>query len=154
MAGLLSQGCDDCADRNLQTPAAQSRPVASAPATQATPVSSAPARALEAVSNAGHYFVRVTPHPDPIPDNELFTLDVYVAAADHCDVPLKNVDVRVDAQMPEHQHGMVTQPKLERVGDRFRVEGMQFHMSGLWELYVDISVGGVTERAQFRIEMP
>lgn len=152
---LTILGCDDSrADRSAPLQTLDSRPGASKPATQSASATQSAPRAMEAVSNAGKYFVSVTTHPSPIPDNELFELDLYIAAAAHRDKPLTDIDVRVDAQMPEHQHGMVTQPNLVRVGDHFRVEGMQFHMSGHWELYVDISAGGETERAQFRIEMP
>ena len=59
----------------------------------------------------------------------------------------------VDAAMPEHEHGMNTQPQVERAGDRFVVRGMMFHMSGYWEMYFDVEHEGVTERAQYEITL-
>lgn len=145
------------------TGAAGSQPASSATSAASHPATASAAHAatsaarsantLEALSNGGKYFVRITPRPWPIPLNELFELEVSAAAANQRDVALTAIELRVDAAMPEHQHGMATEPKLRRSGNSFVVEGLQFHMSGWWELYVDITVGGVTERAQFRIEL-
>jgi hypothetical protein len=53
--------------------------------------------------------------------------------------------LRVDATMPEHQHGMNYRASVRPQGpDRFIVEGLLFHMPGRWELRFDINAG--TER--------
>ncbi|WP_299641851.1 FixH family protein [uncultured Ruegeria sp.] len=52
-------------------------------------------------------------------------------------------EVRVDATMPAHQHGLNYAPKITALGDGvFRADNMLFHMPGLWELRVDASFGG------------
>ncbi|WP_058278370.1 hypothetical protein [Ruegeria atlantica] len=52
-------------------------------------------------------------------------------------------EVRVDAIMPAHQHGLNYAPKITALGDRvFRADNMLFHMPGLWELRVDTNFGG------------
>jgi hypothetical protein len=57
-----------------------------------------------------------------------------------------------DAAMPEHGHGMTQVPRVEKVEPgHFRVSGMRFHMSGRWEMYLDVVRAGVTERAQATI---
>ena len=38
-------------------------------------------------------------------------------------------------------------------GNSWKAEGMLFHMSGHWELYVDITQGGATERAQMDVDL-
>lgn len=60
----------------------------------------------------------------------------------------------VDAQMPEHAHGMNVAPtiSLDKNGSG-RSDGMLFHMSGRWEVDVDIDDGFTVERAQWNIEM-
>ena len=45
----------------------------------------------------------------------------------------------VDAIMPAHQHGMKYTPTIVDLGDgMFRVDGMLFHMPGVWEIQVDV----------------
>ena len=52
-------------------------------------------------------------------------------------------EVRVDAIMPAHQHGLNYAPKITALGDGvFRADNMLFHMPGLWELRVDANFGG------------
>ncbi len=51
--------------------------------------------------------------------------------------------MRLDAIMPAHQHGMNYTPKVTALGDgTFRVDDMLFHMPGLWELQVDVDING------------
>jgi len=45
----------------------------------------------------------------------------------------------VDAEMPDHRHGMNYRPRLTVTGPgRARVEGMVFHMPGRWDLLFDL----------------
>jgi len=60
----------------------------------------------------------------------------------------------IDARMPHHQHGMVTQPICTTLAPGcFRIEGLQFHMLGRWELYFDVTRDGLTERAMEVVEL-
>ncbi|WP_413719319.1 hypothetical protein [Silicimonas sp. MF1-12-2] len=44
----------------------------------------------------------------------------------------------IDVSMPAHQHGMNYSPKISELGEgRFLVEGMFFHMPGVWQIRVD-----------------
>jgi hypothetical protein len=46
---------------------------------------------------------------------------------------------RVDAQMPDHRHGMNYRPSVTALGDgQWRVQGMLWHMAGRWELRLDV----------------
>ncbi|WP_170383475.1 hypothetical protein [Ruegeria atlantica] len=52
-------------------------------------------------------------------------------------------ELRVDAVMPAHQHGMNYLPVVTATGDGvFRVDDMLFHMPGMWELQVDFEYNG------------
>lgn len=103
------------------------------------------------VSNDQRYRVSYRTRPTSIPLHDLFQMDVLLRDAGGA--PLgPEVELRVDAAMPEHEHGMNTQPVARRLEQGlYRVEGMLFHMPGNWELYFDIRRGGVTERAQHSI---
>jgi cytochrome c peroxidase len=47
--------------------------------------------------------------------------------------------LKVEAQMPEHRHGMNYRPEVKRITDgRWRVEGMMFHMPGRWQLAFEL----------------
>ena len=104
----------------------------------------------EVRSNGGNYTVVFTPSPDPIPMNQLFDLMITIVPKAAAAAP----KVEVDARMPAHGHGMNRVPKVTRLTEgTVKAEGMLFHMPGHWELYVDITHGGVTERAQFDVHL-
>ncbi|MGH7313863.1 MAG: hypothetical protein ACREJV_11865 [Candidatus Rokuibacteriota bacterium] len=55
--------------------------------------------------------------------------------------------LRVDAQMPEHRHGMNYRARVSASGDgRYVAEGLLFHMPGRWRLLFDVERDGQTER--------
>jgi cytochrome c peroxidase len=55
--------------------------------------------------------------------------------------------LKVDAQMPEHRHGMNYAPTVRALGPgRWRAEGLMFHMPGRWELAFAVTAGGATDR--------
>jgi hypothetical protein len=59
--------------------------------------------------------------------------------------------VKLDARMPEHQHGMNYRPTVTVLGEgRYRSEGWLFHMPGRWELIFDL--GGERLTHSVRIE--
>jgi len=100
-----------------------------------------------------NYAVVYATRPDPIPMNQPFTLYVAVYEPDGTR-PLTDIDLTADAAMPQHQHGMNTQPSVTpHDTGLFVVRGMQFHMPGYWELYIDVTRNGITERAQFEVSL-
>jgi hypothetical protein len=93
----------------------------------------------EGTSAKGVYTVSYQPTPDPIPMNELFALDFAVRAAGKA-AP-DDTTFALKATMPEHGHGMQTEPVVTKKGaGLFHVEGMKFHMMGRWQL--DLTLGG------------
>ncbi len=49
----------------------------------------------------------------------------------------------VDAQMPEHRHGMNYRPTLTAKGPgHYVAEGFLFHMPGRWQLIFDVEAEG------------
>ena len=55
--------------------------------------------------------------------------------------------VRVDADMPEHRHGMNYRARVRHDGaGRYLAEGLLVHMPGRWRLLVDVERDGQAER--------
>jgi streptogramin lyase len=103
-------------------------------------------------SNGGRYQVELRNPPSPVPSNRMFGLELQVFEGCSSPKPLADVSLAVDAVMPEHRHGMTTQPVVQSLGNgRFRMAGMLLHMNGLWELHFDIIRGKVLERAQAEV---
>jgi hypothetical protein len=68
---------------------------------------------------------------EPIVVGEPFALEVLTCAGQRL--------TRVDADMPEHRHGMNYTPSLRELGpNRFRAEGMLFHMPGRWRITFEL----------------
>ena len=55
--------------------------------------------------------------------------------------------LKVDAQMPEHRHGMNYAPGVKPLGPgRWRAEGLMLHMPGKWEFVFEIRAAGKSDR--------
>jgi hypothetical protein len=60
-------------------------------------------------------------------------------------------DLKFDARMPQHNHGMVTQAQTEKIGPlQFRIKGVRLHMPGDWLLEFTV----VTPKGNTRLEVP
>lgn len=51
--------------------------------------------------------------------------------------------------MPEHDHGLPTQPQITSTLDNgdYLLEGVRFHMQGLWQLQIDFQFNGAAHQA-------
>ena len=81
--------------------------------------------------------------PSDISVGKHFSVDIEV-----CEKPgsPKVESLKVDAQMPEHRHGMNYAPTVTAVGPgRWRAEGLMFHMQGSWEFSFEVRAGGKTD---------
>ncbi len=79
--------------------------------------------------------------PAPIEVGRHFSVEAVVCASP----PARGL--RVDAQMPEHRHGMNYRARVSSAGDgRYVAEGLLFHMPGRWQLLFDVERDGRTER--------
>lgn len=82
--------------------------------------------------------------PPAIPLGAHFVLELAVCGADGRTTV---ESIAVDAEMPEHRHGMNYRPGLSPLGDgRYRAEGLLFHMPGHWRLIVEVRAGGRVDR--------
>ena len=90
-----------------------------------------------------HYMLAFRSDPIRIETGEPFALVLNVCTKNGKPAEL----VAVDAQMPEHRHGMNYRPSIvDADNGRYRAEGLVFHMPGRWELTFDVRAGEETER--------
>ncbi|HSW13390.1 MAG TPA: FixH family protein [Solimonas sp.] len=86
----------------------------------------------------GHYTVKVEQRPAPQLDAfQTWTIRVTDAGGK----PLDHARINVRGGMPEHGHGLPSQPRVSagtRPGE-YRIEGLQFSMPGWWEVSFYIS---------------
>ena len=109
-----------------------------------------PALPATICSNAETFSVTMRAAPETIPVGTLVDLEVEIAEGCKRGRPAgEGVQLRVDAIMRSHGHGMNTRPRTTPLGrGRFAVSGLRFHMPGRWEIYFDLVRGRVLERAQ------
>ena len=117
----------------------------SATAHAACPPPPAPARAIEGNGVQAAWW----PEPAILAVAQPFALLVQLC-------PVDAVLLRVDAQMPEHRHGMNYRPSVQPLGQgRWRAEGLLWHMGGRWELRLDVQPqGGAPQRLLQSVLLP
>jgi hypothetical protein len=106
----------------------------------------APTEAWNAVATEqGHFRLTWSADIDPITINRIHTWTVSVE--DREGRPVDGARVVVDGDMPEHQHGMPTEPEMtgQTGSGEYRIEGMKFSMPGLWEIEISVWAAGVTD---------
>ena len=90
-----------------------------------------------ATTDGGTWTVTYSTRPEPIALSENFDLTVTVTDAEG---PARNAALELAATMPDHNHGMNTDPTVTTHEDgTFTVQGMQFHMTGWWRIHADVS---------------
>lgn len=125
---------------------------------QAVPQAAAPpftmtAAAIEACSADGTYIVRWEPVGGSLPDAEPFDMRFEIKRADGKPVA-RTAGVIVDAEMPQHGHGMNLTPTIARAGDGlYLARGMLLHMPGRWVLSIDIEEDAIAERTQWYVDV-
>ena len=79
--------------------------------------------------------------PDPLRVDTHFALQIRACA------PLPIAALAVDAQMPDHRHGMNYKPTVVKAGnDGWRADGLLFHMPGKWEITFVVTTGQGVQR--------
>ena len=106
----------------------------------------------EQPTDGGTWTVSYAPTPDPLPFSENF--DLLLTLTDSGGAAASGVEgVVSSATMPSHGHGMNVEPVATDNGDgTWTASPFKFHMAGMWEVTVDVTAGGATERASFNVE--
>lgn len=104
------------------------------------------------VSSNKSFRLSYTPTPDPIPTNQHFRLKLLLQ--DKNNQMITGAKLKLDATMPDHNHGMNVKPKLKELGKGiYAVEGFLFHMPGYWEIKATIQHAGKTETVVFGVNV-
>jgi hypothetical protein len=89
----------------------------------------------------------------PLRVRELQTLPVLIT--DASGRPIEGARISVDGGMPEHGHGLPTQPKVRRAltGGVYEIEGLRFNMGGWWELKLAIEAAAGSDSVTFNLSL-
>jgi len=102
-------------------------------------------------SKTGTFNVSYMSDPEAIAANKIMSWKLKVETADNKAV--KDAEITVEGTMPEHGHGMPTQPKVKNNGDgTYLVEGIKFSMTGWWTVTFTIKAGGKTDMVTFNLQ--
>jgi hypothetical protein len=102
------------------------------------------------MSRGGLYRISYSAGEEPITINKLHTWTVHVETPDG--QPVADADVSIEGGMPEHNHGIPTQPQVTPAGaGDYRVEGMKFQMPGWWTVTVVVLAGDQQDSATFNL---
>jgi hypothetical protein len=93
---------------------------------------------LDKPSAAGMYRVALVPPAQAPAINQLHSWKVKLATPDGA--PVHGARFAVDGGMPQHGHGLPTQPRVTRelADGTYQLDGMKFSMTGWWEVKLDI----------------
>ena len=131
-----------------------------APAAQA-PAAAATSRPVDVPSNLDYSTTRIsdkslfrvsyTASTGTVLVNQIHQWTLHVETADGR--PVENADINVDGDMPQHGHGLPTQPRVTKYlgnGD-YLVDGLKFQMGGWWLMDFTITANGQTDVVHFNM---
>lgn len=69
--------------------------------------------------------------------------------------PIDGATIAVDGGMPEHGHGLPTQPKVRRAlgAGVYEIEGLRFNMGGWWELKLAVESPAGADTITFNLSL-
>ena len=103
------------------------------------------AQPMSSYSTNETYWVELETTPAPIPFNDEFSVMVSVFKNDKT-TPFENtLNIEIDAQMPEHEHGMNQRPSSEPSNSGTVADGFLFHMTGNWTFDLSIEEEGAPQ---------
>lgn len=84
----------------------------------------------------------------PVKISEPFEIDIFVCA----DQQPEAGNMKLDATMPAHKHGMNYKPEIQQVANNiYRGSGMFFHMPGEWQISVELLSGDKAQRFVLKV---
>ena len=126
-------------------------PAAASPVAVAAPPVVPTSKFVEVGARGSHFAAKWLFAPPKV--GELFAVDITLT--DLNGRPLPEAKVAIDATMPAHGHGMMTDPELKQLGPtQWHAEGLKFHMHGAWQFEVRVESAGVKEKLRAGYEQP
>jgi hypothetical protein len=102
-------------------------------------------------SDNGLFKVSYTASTGTVPVNQMHQWTLHVETADG--QPVEDATIGVDGDMPQHGHGLPTQPRVTKYlgnGD-YLVDGMKFQMGGWWLMDFTIMANSQTDAVHFNM---
>jgi hypothetical protein len=90
---------------------------------------------------------------DPIRINRIHSWELKVTDADG--QPINDAMVTIVGDMPEHGHGLPTEPVVTSIGAEglYRIDGMKFQMPGWWIVTISIMANGQQDSVSFNLQL-
>ena len=92
--------------------------------------------------------------PDGDPEiNKMHSWVLHVESDDG--IAIEGAIINVEGGMPKHNHGLPTKPLIttELGNGNYKLEGMRFHMSGYWEIIVNIATNNGTSKVIIPLQL-
>jgi len=104
---------------------------------------------MDKKSAAGLYRVALIAPAQPPAINQMHSWQVKLATPEGA--PVHGARFVVDGGMPQHGHGLPTQPRVTREVEAglYALDGMKFSMTGWWELKLDIQGPAGADKVSF-----
>lgn len=134
-----------------EAPAAEPAPVAGAPTAEANGEPKPEGEPSATLRGAG-LVAKLWFAPKHPKVGEIFS--VCTMLEDEKGAPLEANAVKIDATMPSHGHGMMTEPQHHKGANCWVSEGMKLHMHGPWELTAVATTGATGLTAKANWEQP
>lgn len=99
------------------------------------------------------YSVKIFSQLSPLEINRIHSWHIEITDADG--KPVSNAQITVGGGMPDHDHGLPTQPQVteEVRAGTYMLEGMRFHMPGKWLIVIDFRVGAQNHSTSIEFEL-
>ena len=103
--------------------------------------------------SARHTYTATLQPQEPLRLRRLQTVPVLIKDAKG--VPVEGAVIAVDGGMPEHGHGLPTQPRITRAlgSGLYEIEGVRFSMGGWWELKLAIDSAAGADSVTFNLSL-
>jgi hypothetical protein len=105
------------------------------------------------VADAQQFTVSYSTPGGPVEINRMHSWILHVE--DESGEPVEGAEIEVEGGMPAHDHGLPTAPRVtEELGNGdYRLDGVRFHMRGLWQMYFTIRSEGSEETVVISLEL-
>ena len=107
---------------------------------------------LEASTDSG-VSIQVFSQLSPFQINQMHSWTIRLLDSDNS--PLTGASIEVTGGMPDHDHGLPTQPQITDEVDEgvYLLEGVRFHMQGRWEITITVRSGGEESQALIEFQL-
>lgn len=104
-------------------------------------------------ASANHVYTATLQPAEPLRLRQLQAVAVRIVDANGR--PVDGATISVDGGMPEHRHGLPTQPRVKRAlgGGVYEIEGLRFSMGGWWELKLAIDSPAGADQVTFNLSL-